>query len=654
LFHFFFINDWIVFHQYYNSIGERIFDVKVEGNLAISNLDIFAAAGGFSTAYVASILTTVTDGFASIEFIPVRQNPTVSAIEVIMIVGNGTVTPPLITEFPVASPIGSASPTLNIDGQAVAECSVYPACVASGFTGNCCPPLNGLSLPCCYSNLSPSTLLDRNLVDVAFIVSFTATALLNELKYLTFFVSLTPNSSNISASSIPSNAPTLSISSPPSSIPTLDQSDRLSSSPTTFVAMQPSLASSPSANETLRTPSSRLYEFDETRISVSEVKMILGRNIQAVLQSQSLDSNCTQLWKKSIQERIQSEVASVIQRYETLSVDLQNVTRASNISALSITFDVNIMIRSGLRDLDASRYIKGPFDSQNETNAYIQYLESTGCPEFVNITTVEIIVVVENTMDDGPSDSEDMMYIGLIVGVAAAGCAMLVVAFTIICIRMRNRRRVQEVEHVADASVTVKDKGMTSTPSEIDQANGDTEDISTLGDPFPSGTHDKNDVDMATVGSTSLEYDYNRAFADVESVSESYTCESTAGDSYRQSVANPDDLLSINDIMSATGDMNVGAIFPPEIEYNIMAPPGMLGLILETSTADGRPMVNNIRPSSVLADTVMVGDRLVSVDGEDVSAMTASNVSQIIASRQAMARVLIFKRRIHAVSNGSC
>jgi hypothetical protein len=115
----------------------------------------------------------VTDGFASIEFIPVRENPTVSAIEVIMIVGNGTVTPPLITEFPVASPIGSASPTLNIDGQAVAECSAYPVCVASGFTGNCCPPLNGLSLPCCNTILSPSTLLNPSLIDVAFIVHFT-------------------------------------------------------------------------------------------------------------------------------------------------------------------------------------------------------------------------------------------------------------------------------------------------------------------------------------------------------------------------------------------------------------------------------------------------------------------------------------------------
>jgi Malectin domain len=136
--------------------GERIFDVFVEGELAISNLDIFSAAGGWSTAYVASVLTTVSDGNVTIEFVSVVENPTISAIEVIQVNGNGTVVEPLVpSQSPLASPSGSSSPTFDVDGFAVAECSAYAACVDLNVTGLCCPMSNGESRECCATSLVP-------------------------------------------------------------------------------------------------------------------------------------------------------------------------------------------------------------------------------------------------------------------------------------------------------------------------------------------------------------------------------------------------------------------------------------------------------------------------------------------------------------------
>jgi len=67
--------------------------------------------------------------------------------------------------------------------------------------------------------------------------------------------------------------------------------------------------------------------------------------------------------------------------------------------------------------------------------------------------------------------------------------------------------------------------------------------------------------------------------------------------------------------------------------YTVEAPPGLLGMVLESS-ADGTPSVYGIRNSSPLASDVEVGDRLMTVDGLDVSEMDATAVSRLIASKK--------------------
>lgn len=61
--------------------GIRVFDVKVNNQLALDDFDMFAAAG-FATAHVETIPVTVSGGQVSIEFIHVVQNPSISAIEI--------------------------------------------------------------------------------------------------------------------------------------------------------------------------------------------------------------------------------------------------------------------------------------------------------------------------------------------------------------------------------------------------------------------------------------------------------------------------------------------------------------------------------------------------------------------------------------------
>lgn len=64
--------------------GVRVFDIVVEGNIALDDFDIAADPnGGYLTALVKSIPVEVTDGNLVIEFVHVTQNPAIKGIEIL-------------------------------------------------------------------------------------------------------------------------------------------------------------------------------------------------------------------------------------------------------------------------------------------------------------------------------------------------------------------------------------------------------------------------------------------------------------------------------------------------------------------------------------------------------------------------------------------
>ena len=64
--------------------------------------------------------------------------------------------------------------------------------------------------------------------------------------------------------------------------------------------------------------------------------------------------------------------------------------------------------------------------------------------------------------------------------------------------------------------------------------------------------------------------------------------------------------------------------------FEVRAPPGMLGMVIDTPNG-GVPVVRAIKPDSVLTDRVVIGDRLISVDHQDVTSMSALEVSNLIS-----------------------
>lgn len=77
--------------------------------------------------------------------------------------------------------------------------------------------------------------------------------------------------------------------------------------------------------------------------------------------------------------------------------------------------------------------------------------------------------------------------------------------------------------------------------------------------------------------------------------------------------------------------------------FEVRAPPGKLGMVVDTPNG-GVPVVRAIRPDSVLHGSVLVGDRLISVDNKDVTNMTALEVSSLISLKQHQHRLLVFCR----------
>lgn len=69
-------------------------------------------------------------------------------------------------------------------------------------------------------------------------------------------------------------------------------------------------------------------------------------------------------------------------------------------------------------------------------------------------------------------------------------------------------------------------------------------------------------------------------------------------------------------------------------KVTVIAPPGKLGIILANKADAKGTVVSGVRTSSVLVDKVSPGDRIIGIDGEDVSRMTVSEIT-VIMSRKA-------------------
>ena len=129
-----------------------------------------------------------------------------------------------------------------------------------------------------------------------------------------------------------------------------------------------------------------------------------------------------------------------------------------------------------------------------------------------------------------------------------------------------------------------------------------------------------------------VDYDYSKAYGggDTSVVS---SAGGTMGDATRQTgeVSGGGGTLAA---LGAEAQFRDSAIGTSEEVIEIIAPAGKLGVVIDTPD-DGAPVVHAVKDSSVIADQIQVGDKLIAVDQEDVRSMTAIKVSKLISKKSA-------------------
>lgn len=136
-----------------------------------------------------------------------------------------------------------------------------------------------------------------------------------------------------------------------------------------------------------------------------------------------------------------------------------------------------------------------------------------------------------------------------------------------------------------------------------------------------------------------VDYDYSKAYGGGGD-----TSVSEAGGTYGSNNQGLLDPVNAGATGGALGGFDTGGSFEDtyrgtggnvkEDLIHVFAPPGKLGVVIDTPD-DGAPVVHAVKDSSVIADKIHVGDKLVAVDDEDVRAMTAIKVSKLISRKSA-------------------
>lgn len=324
---------------------------------------------------------------------------------------------------------------------------------------------------------------------------------------------------------------------------------------------------------------------------------------------------------------------------------------------LEIIFDTAVSFRLADTDLDVPELVGGAFNTEEHRNVYLQRLQSSGDKAFASISGVRVVINGEeqdlNKQTIAPAAPVTMggINIFIIIGAAAGGIAILILAGLCFC-RSKGGKKVVTVASTKHSAGAMGER----VGADIVMDNQD--DISTLGDPMYApgsmmmGSGLERD-DTVTASIVSGDWDYARSYG-ASALPDTRARADTLQSSIAGSITDASSFggLTKMDNSIFSDDMSFEEQFV-EIEerFEVDAPAGKLGMVIDTPSG-GVPIVHAIKDSSILATRVVVGDRLISVDDEDTTGLTAMQVSKLISQKaENPSRILTFLRtRARAMS----
>jgi len=296
-------------------------------------------------------------------------------------------------------------------------------------------------------------------------------------------------------------------------------------------------------------------------------------------------------------------------------------------NTLTLTFDQLITYRTTVASVTAEQVIQAPFLVPSSQAAYLVNLRNTGDPAFANLQSVSAITF-PNSGGGGLSTSA---IIGIAVGGAAGLLLLLGGGYYFFRNKNNGAKQVYSDGFYDDAPVSTVNSRM----------NNENDDISTLAESTThklsgrSGIGGYGDQSVATI-----DYDYSKAYGmgggdSVVSASGGTFGSGTHGGQTTLGDLNPTGATASVSSLLEDGLLGENAT-TKDVFFEVYAPPGKLGVVIDTPN-NGVPVVHAIKDSSVIANKLQVGDKLVAVDDEDVRTMTAINVSKLISRKGANA-----------------
>jgi len=300
-----------------------------------------------------------------------------------------------------------------------------------------------------------------------------------------------------------------------------------------------------------------------------------------------------------------------------------------------LTYDQTVQFRTFDSTITPEYAAEQPFFFTSLRTEYNRQLRSAGEPSFEALdSSSNVRFPNDNDANGSERGNNDVggLSMGIIIAVAVGG-AVAVALFVGGGFYLNNRK---------------KDKGYPEdTPPLTVSASGAGDEVSRLDDPSKVGPIGDISVGYGDQSVATVDYDYSKAYggaADHSVSSAGGTFGSNTHTGGNQSAVENDPYGTGPPTLGSFDDESYGdsafrennAPAGPEVLMDIYAPPGKLGVVIDTPD-DGAPVVHAVKETSVIAGKLQVGDKLVAVDDEDVRNMTAIKVSKLISRKSANA-----------------
>ncbi|GAX10002.1 hypothetical protein FisN_25Lh150 [Fistulifera solaris] len=325
-------------------------------------------------------------------------------------------------------------------------------------------------------------------------------------------------------------------------------------------------------------------------------------------------------------------VETTINNQEVVESDRRQL---QSVAPLQVALSILIEYQDSSQNdpFDPALLVEEAFNSDEERNSYIARLKEKNT-EFSTLESVSLLVDGEKPEEEAvePTKSKNL---GIIFGGIVGGVVGLALAAFFFSRRSQQYQDPPSKQVYTETALTGSEApNRIQTEIVVDRQD----DVSTLGDPVFTGVMAMDVVDRdERTASVADDYDYAKEYLMGQARERLLSVDS--GPSGKTTATFPRVFAD-----DASFEQQYEDDQPPEDKkFEVHVPPGKLGMVIDTPNG-GVPIVHAIKPESVLADKVVVGDRLISVDGEDVTSMTAVQVSKLISVKSNEDRILKFVR----------